>query len=80
MGLASLGERALDAMAAAVHATRERAVEGQHLYLSGFFAPCREEVTGVDLAVSRGALPVELNGVCVRATAAPPACRIIPGR
>jgi hypothetical protein len=65
MGLASLAEKVVDGLTYAVHASREHAVEGEHLYLSGLFAPCKTELPPTALTVSAGALPASLNGLCV---------------
>jgi hypothetical protein len=66
MGLAALGERVVDGLTGALYATRERAVEGEHIYLSGLFKPCAEEPAPTPLAVASGALPSKLSGLCVR--------------
>ena len=73
MGLAAVGEYLVDGLSKVVQASRERAVAGEHLYLSGLFAPCREEVAGAELLVAEGALPAGLSGLCV-------AVRILAGR
>jgi hypothetical protein len=70
MGLAAVGERLLDGAIATLHASREKATIGEHLYLSGLFAPVLDEHTAAGVAPSDGAIPPALNGVCVRAGAA----------
>ena len=65
MGIAAVGERLVDGAIAALHSTRERAVVGEHLYLSGLFAPVLEEYTAADIKASEGAIPAGLDGVCV---------------
>ena len=65
MGFTAVGERLLDSAIAALHATREKAVVGEHIYLSGLFAPVKDEHTAAEVAPSEGAIPPALNGVCV---------------
>jgi len=65
MGFAAAGERVVDVAISALHATRPHAVVGEHLYLSGLFAPVLEEHTAAEIAPSAGAIPPGLNGVCV---------------
>jgi hypothetical protein len=55
----------VDGLASAVHATRERAVEDEHLYLSGLFKPLHEEHAPTVLTATAGSLPEGLSGLCV---------------
>ena len=38
----------------------------QHPYLSGLWEPIDREVSGVEVAVTSGAIPAELRGLCVQ--------------
>ena len=70
MRFRALGERLIDGAIVALHATRERAKLGEHMYLSGFFAPVTDDHTAAEVAPSEGAIPRALNGVCVPAKVA----------
>ena len=70
MGLGTLAERVVDGLTGALYASRERAVEGEHIYLSGLFAPCVDELSATPLTLASGALPDALSGLCVPLRAA----------
>ena len=79
MGIAAVGERLVDGAIAALHSTRERAVVGEHLYLSGLFAPVLEEHTAADIKASEGAIPAGLDGMCVLCASVARNPRLTPG-
>lgn len=70
MGIAAVGERVLDGAISALQSTRERAVVGEHLYLSGLFAPVLEEHTAAVVEPSEGVIPSGLDGMCVQTSVA----------
>lgn len=70
--MASCVDSSLDSLAGALHSLRGgRAVPGQHLYLSGVFAPLHDEFPPTPIVPSGGTIPPELRGFFARVGPSP---------